>query len=90
MNAINPNEGMGSPMNIQHPFQPNDTITLAELMGLIEHEHELLLEQNKGDQFGFDVAGHLNGLLNGVLNHLSSDQDKAAFVSAATERFIGE
>jgi len=77
-------------MLIQHPFQPQTSIPLEELMVLIDHEYELLRDEDACDPFGLDVSGRLNTLLNRVVSSLSSDPDKTAFLAAATERYIGE
>ncbi|WP_116894808.1 hypothetical protein [Pseudomonas savastanoi] len=76
-------------MNVQHPFQPSDTIPLDELMSLIDHEYELIRDEDAGDKFGLDVVERLNKLVNCVASNLISARDKAAFKAAVIERYIG-
>ena len=77
-------------VNVKHPFQPEDSISVDALMALVDHEYELLRDEDACDPFGLDVSGRLNNLLNRIISSLSSDQDKNAFIAAATERYIGE
>lgn len=76
-------------MLIQHPFAPNDTIQLDALMELIDHEYEMLRDVDSAAEFGHDVTGDLNKLLNTVQASLSRAHHKAAFIVAATERYVG-
>lgn len=77
-------------MNVQHPFQPSDTIPLDELMSLIDHEYGLIHDEAAGDKFGLDVIERLHKLLNGVASNLISARDKAAFKVAVIDRYIGD
>jgi len=68
---------------IQHPYEPNQTIALDQLLDLIGGELDLI----DTDELSSRSSA---GLLNDVLNRMAKPAERRLLVDAICERFIGE
>lgn len=68
---------------IQHPYEPNQTIALDQLLDLIGGELDLI----DTDELSSRSSA---GLLNDVVNRMAKPAERRLLVDAICERFIGE